>query len=97
MIFYYSWPQITTSTLLSIIFFFNKMVISQDLDFHLFFFFSCFNRRLGVAYGCHRLCAACGCRRLSVSFLCRCHDATFICVRVIRTSNVYPISDKKSN
>ena len=72
------------------------MVISQDLDFHLFFF-SCFSRRLGVVYDCHRLCATCGCCRLSVSFLCRCHDATFICGRVIRMSNVYPISDKKSN
>ena len=72
------------------------MVISQDLYFHLFFFFLCFSHRLDETCGCHCLSVTFVCRRLDAVFVCR-HAATFIYVRVIHTSKVYPISDKKSN
>ena len=39
----------------------------------------------------------CGCHSLNVTFICRCCDVTFIYLRAIKTSKVYPISDKKSN
>ena len=50
-----------------------------------------------MVYGCRRLDVTCSCCLLGTMFVCHYRGVTFICVKVMQTSKVYPISDKKSN
>ena len=85
MIFCFSWPKITHHHLFPSIFFLNKVVILQDLGFHLFFIFLCFSFQLffhvlfiilvRCMNGCRRLSALCYYRRLGATC-----GAAFICV-----------------
>ena len=64
----------------------QKMGYSTKFRFSFVFFF--LNCCLGTA---------CGCRFLDATFVCHYRGVTFICMRVIYTSNIYFINDKKSN
>ena len=70
------------------------MVIPQDINL---FVFSQFSHCLGATYNYCRLGTVCSCRCRDMVCSYRSCDTAFICVRVIQTSKIYRINDKKSN